>query len=114
MALKVDTIAASAARTTTGTSATQGIVSDDNLTIGVNVTTVSGTSPSLALSVEWSLDGTVWSTGETPTTFAAITAVKSAMLRTPALAPYYRLKWTITGTTPSFTFEAKGYSARYA
>ena len=74
--------------------------------MSVNVTAVSGTTPSMALSVEWSNDGVNFGAGESPVTFAAITAAKNTQVRAPAQGTWLRLVWAITGTTPSFTFAA--------
>ncbi len=98
-------IVPSAARTTNGNS---GMVnpgeSGETLCLLVNVTAASGTTPSLALSVEWSNNGTVWATPETADTFAALTAAATKVKTFERKAVFYRVVWAITGTTPSFTF----------
>jgi hypothetical protein len=101
-------IVPSAARTTSGNSGAVAVHGASVIAVGVNVTAVSGTTPSLALSVEWSFDGVNFGAGETPVTLAAITATKNTSKRVDVAGPYYRLVWTITGTTPSFTFAAFG------
>lgn len=78
------------------------------LSLVVDVTAVSGTTPNLALTLEWSLDGTTWATTDpTPDGFTAITATGTKIKRFPVLANFYRIVWTITGTTPSFTFSVR-------
>lgn len=78
------------------------------LSLVVDVTAVSGTTPSLAVTLEWSLDGTTWATTDpTPDGFAAITTTGAKIKRFPVLANYYRVVWAITGTTPSFTFSVR-------
>jgi hypothetical protein len=109
MAFNNTLIVASAAKTATGNSgplATNGA----NLCIGVIVSAASGTTPSMTLTVEWSFDGVSFGAGETAVSYAAITAAKNTALRIVAQAPLYRLVWTITGTTPSFTFSAFAWS----
>lgn len=101
---------ASAARTTNGNSAALDPGEQGNmLNLVVSVTAASGTTPSLALSVEWSVDGTVWATPETADTFTAITAAVNRVKSFTRKAPLYRVVWAITGTTPSFTFSIDEY-----
>ncbi len=109
MAFDASTIAASAARTTSGNSGAISVVAQ-NLGLGLHVTAVTGTTPSMTVTVEWSHDGTNFAAGESPVSFAAITAIKHTTLVTAVRAPYYRLAWAITGTTPSFTFSAHSYT----
>ena len=109
MSFDLQTISASSAKTATGNTAAIDTSDSRTLNIGVNVTAVSGTTPSCTFSVEWSYDGTNFGAGESPATFAAITATKNTSQTFPVRAPYYRLVWTISGTTPSFTFAAYSY-----
>ena len=103
-------LAASAARTTSGNS---GQVTVEGPTFGVmlNVTAVSGTTPSMTLSIEWSPDGVTWYPGETADAFTAITATGARAKAFPVKGPYARASWAITGTTPSFTFVATSFNA---
>ena len=100
----------SAARTTNGTSSAFSAASNA-LDLQVTVSAVSGTTPSLALSVQWSDDGTnfgpVDGTGDA---FAAITATGTVAKSLTVKGLYYQLVWAITGTTPSFTFFVEGAS----
>lgn len=109
MAFDIHTAVPSAARTTTGNSAAIPVHAG-TLGIGLHVTAVTGTSPSMTVTVEWSYDGTNFGVGETTDSFAAITANKVTNKAVTVRAPYYRLVWTITGTTPSFTFSATTYA----
>lgn len=103
-------VVASAARTTNGNSGQLDPgEAGETINLFVSVTAASGTSPSLALSVEWSVDGTVWATPETADTFTAITAAANRVKAFERKAPYYRVVWAITGTTPSFTFSIHEY-----
>jgi hypothetical protein len=102
---------ASAARTTSGSSGPVSAVDAGGfLSLLVNVSSVSGTTPSLALSVEWSMDGgTTFAAADVADTFTAITAAKTVVGRFAVKAPIYRVVWTITGTTPSFTFDVRSF-----
>ena len=104
-------VAASAARTTTGSSGPMAVVhsahqeGDAFLTLGLVTTAVSGTTPSMTLSVEWSFDGGItWCLGDPPDTFTAQTAAGNLTKRFQCKGNVYRVTWTISGTTPSFTF----------
>lgn len=100
-------IVTSAARTTSGQSAAVAVpLGRTAVGVQVNVTAVSGTSPSLALTVEWSTDGTTWFKGDPADSFTAITAAATPAKSVTAKGDYMRLVWAITGTTPSFTFAA--------
>jgi hypothetical protein len=101
---------ASAARTTSGNSGTLDPgEAGETINLIVAVTAATGTTPSLALSVEWSADGTTWAVPETADTFTAITAAVNRVKTFERKAPFYRVVWTITGTTPSFTFSITEY-----
>jgi hypothetical protein len=106
-------VIASAARTTTGSSAFVPSVKALSVALLANVTAVSGTTPSMTLSIDWSMDGTTATTIDgTADTFTAITATpaNSGPLKVFTVkAPFWRLTWTITGTTPSFTFAVLRY-----
>jgi len=98
-------VVASAARTTTGNS---GALPSDysaakTIRAQLNVSAVSGTTPNLVCLIEDSLDGGV--TWNTVGTFAAKTAVSREVINvTIPFSGKLRVSWTITGTTPSFTF----------
>jgi hypothetical protein len=108
-------VVTSAARTTTGNSGALTVGGDTNfgspewVVLAVDVTAASGTTPTLDLTVQWSLDGgTTWATTDgTPDAFAQITAAATRVKRFPALSGTYRVVWTIAGTTPSFTFSVR-------
>lgn len=109
MAWQTLTILPSAARTTSG-NASSGV--DDlgnNVCVQVSVTASSGTTPTLDISVEWSMDGTIWSPAATPDTFTQITATTSVVKTFTTKAPLYRIVYAIGGTTPSFTFSVRSY-----
>lgn len=104
-------IAASAARTTTGNSGAQLAEKALFLNLLVEVTASSGTTPTLDFTVEWSMDGTNFGVGQAADSFTQITAATVRVAKQFAVkAPFYRLVWTIAGTTPSFTFQATRYA----
>jgi hypothetical protein len=81
--------------------------------VDVTVTAVSGTSPSLTVSVQRADVHTDYppSNWTTVATSAAITAAGTTTITTPAVpsgdvSNFYRLAYAITGTTPSFTLSA--------
>lgn len=79
----------------------------DNLSILLNVTAVSGTTPSMTVSVQWSNDGVTFADNDgTADTLAAITAAKATVKQFPVKGAFFRVVYTITGTTPSFTLTA--------
>lgn len=104
-------VVASAARTVTGTSAA---INPGRLGSRVNlladVTAASGTTPTLDLTVEWSHDaGTTWAASDPADAFTQITAATVKAKQFNVKAPTYRVRWTIAGTTPSFTFSVREY-----
>lgn len=97
----------SSARTTNGNSTAVVIPANvDTIAFLVNVTASSGTGPNLALAVQWSNDGTTWAAADPADTFTAITAAGVVVKSFTVKASSVRLAWTITGTSPSFTFSA--------
>lgn len=93
------------AKTSTGTG-----MQVDNLTATTNggvgylqVTAVSGTGPSLTVKIQHSADGSTWAD---LITFSAVTASNKAqrIAVTGTVNRYIRASWTISGTSPSFTF----------
>ncbi|MGC9538501.1 hypothetical protein [Streptomyces sp. UG1] len=93
----------------TGTALEVGAVAaDKRLYAALHVLSVSGTTPSLTARVESSVDDT-FASPTTRLTFAAATAVGGEALRTdgtPITDTWWRIAWTISGTTPSFMFAA--------
>lgn len=103
------TFVSSAARTASGNSGPLALANVATLDLEVNVSAVSGTSPSLALSVTWSDDGTNFGAPDGGgDTFAAITAAGTVVKQLQAKGLYAQIAWAITGTTPSFTFSVLG------
>jgi len=93
----------------TGTGLNVGAVAaGKRLYAALHVLSVAGTTPSLTARVESSVDNT-FASPTTRLTFAAAAAVGGQTLRTDGTAitdPWWRIAWTISGTTPSFLFVA--------
>lgn len=78
------------------------------VSIEVEVSAVSGTSPSVQFSVLWSDDGTHWA-AEPDNVGTAITAVGNVVATVPVRGQLFALAYAVTGTTPSFTYSASAY-----
>lgn len=98
-----DEVVASAARTTSGDSGIlTGYGSAVRLRVQLNVTAASGTTPTLDMVIEDTLDGTNYNTIGT---FTQKTAVSRQVIDiTTPFADRVRVRWTVGGTTPSFMF----------
>jgi hypothetical protein len=107
MARPVFTVANNAAITTSGNSSGVAVQPVGNVggpvSCHVAVTAVSGSTPTLTVSLQWSWNNSTWISANADETFATITAVGAALLIAPSRAPYVRAAWTVTGGTPSFT-----------
>lgn len=99
-------ILASAARTATGQSTAFPIGASDTLSVLIDVTTVGGTTPSMTVNVEWSHNNVDWFVADPADAFTAITAASKKVKQFAVKGLYARLNYTISGTTPSFTFSA--------
>lgn len=112
-----DLALASAARTTSSTIGLPNLGGPAAVVvIEVNVTAVSGTTPTLQVALEDTFDGTNWNnvsnvSGSNITTTGRV--VKRLNLQDTPCTENVRLSWTIGGTTPSFTFSVNVYFARY-
>lgn len=105
----VDTLVASAARTASGDSGTlDGWGVPSTLRIQLDVTAAAGTGPTLDVVIEDTLDGINWNT---VATFAQKTAAGREVLNVTApFSDRLRVRWTVGGTAPSFTFSVTAYS----
>lgn len=94
---------ASAPRTSSGDSGTfEGFGPAQSIRAQLNVTAVSGVSPTLDVVIEDTLDGSNWNTIGT---FAQKTAVGREVINITGLfADRLRVRWIIGGATPSLTF----------
>jgi hypothetical protein len=82
------------------------------LVVQSDVTAASGTSPSLTVIVEDSVDGGVnWNTVVSLTAQTAVGRQVGRLGLTAASWPFnprkVRVRWTVSGTTPSLTFSVK-------
>lgn len=93
----------------TGTGLQLGAVpAGKRLFAALHLLSAAGTTPSITARVESSADNT-FAAPTTRLTFAAATAAGGQILRTDGTAvtdTWWRLAWTVTGTTPSFLFAA--------
>lgn len=95
-------------------------VDPTTLDVVANITAVSGTTPAITFTVQRDNSAapgvfppTAWTAG---TSSAALSAVARTVINAPsAIAPasgtsphFYRVSWTVTGTTPSFTLGLYG------
>lgn len=115
----VHTFKTSAAETASATHATAASRLGGSVIVDVNVTAASGTSPTLIVVVEGSLDGSTWfelgrvggsgyragTSGTAPTGFSAVGQVVAA-LTGPSLV---RTRSIVGGTAPSFTYSVTGF-----
>lgn len=110
-----DVILASGAQTASGNALFASGGSITSIVIEVRVTAVSGTTPQLNVSLDDTFDGTNWNQ-VAAVNASAITAtgttVKRINLRDTPVTDQLRISWTISGTTPSFTFGVKVYLDR--
>ena len=102
---------ASAAQTTSGVSNALLVRQTPTLAVDINVSAVSGTSPTLNFVLERLGAVGVWySVGWAPSQITAVgtasTSVGPGCATNAVLTGQVRLRWTIGGTTPSFTFSA--------
>ncbi len=104
--IATDTFVTSAARTAAGDSGVwDGYLESASLRAFVNVTAVSGTSPVLTAMLEDSPDGTNWY--QLAATANITAAGQTALNYVGPFSDRVRVRYTIAGTTPSFTFEIR-------
>ena len=90
----------------------QGQPSPQYLSVMIVASAVSGTTPSLAVEVQWSNDGVNFASNQVaPDSLTAITAVGNTTKNFLTKGSYARLVYTVTGTTPSFTINPTAYVA---
>lgn len=107
----IETLITAVTQTTTLTGAQKdGYVNADAVIFVANVTASSGTTPTLDIKIQDSIDsGATWQdTGIAFTQITTVLATTSVRTTTP-LAPMIRAVCTIGGTTPSYTFTVRAY-----
>jgi hypothetical protein len=102
------TIVGFAARTATGNSGALPAPGRAEVAVGVSVTVQSGTAPTLTFDVQWSDDGVNFFDSQPVDNYTQITTTvpTRAVKKFTVKGAYYRLRWTIAGTTPSYSFAA--------
>jgi hypothetical protein len=101
----VITLSASSAKTGSGDSGPVSVERYTEALLFIDVTAVAGTNPTLDFDVEVGpADGEM---GFTHTEPAQITGAGKALVKLSNIGPWLRLKWTLGGTSPSFSFSAK-------
>lgn len=100
---------ASAARTTSSDSGWLNCEKYSTLRLILDVTARSGTSPTLDVTVFTADDSSGTNArAATGSPFAQKTNVAAERKTFTGLDAYYRVAWTVGGTTPSFTFSVSG------
>lgn len=99
---------AAAAQTTSGDSGDLDISLIESIALDINITAVSGSSPTLQFFVDRKgADGIYYSIWQSPvlsTTGQASTTIGAFCVVDQSLGALVRIRWTIAGTSPSFTF----------
>lgn len=104
-----DTLVASAARASSGdTGVLAGWGVPNSARVQLDVTAAAGTTPTLDVVVEDTLDGTNWNVVGTFAQKAA--AGREVVNLSTPFADQIRVRWTVGGTSPSFTFAVQAYS----
>lgn len=103
------TLTPSAARTASGNTADLEGFTLKTLRAQLQVTAAAGTTPTLDVLIEDSLDGATWNTIGTFTQVTTGSARQVVNITTP-FSDRIRVRWTIGGTTPSFTFNVLAYA----
>lgn len=101
--------AASSARTASGSAAgVDGLSVQTTLRVQLDITAAAGTSPTLTVTLEDTIDGTNWNTIGT---FAQKVGPGREVINiTTPFADRVRATWVIGGTTPSFTFAVAAHA----
>lgn len=100
---------ASTARTTTGTGTPFAVEDITDIEGTLSITAASGTSPTLDVRLETTVDGTNY---YTVGSFAQKTTTSTEAKAFGPLGNTARWAWTIGGTTPSFTFSTAAKTDR--
>lgn len=94
---------ASAAQTASNVSGSVGVVEFRDVDFFINVSAVSGTTPTMTITIQDSADGVNWY--NTAAVTAAITATGQYRIGLTDCGAYVRASAAIGGTTPSFTYD---------
>lgn len=99
------TLLASAAQAASGVGASVDLGIQTGLLLDLAVSDASGTDPTLDVAIETSKDGVVWRQLDA---FEQVTAAGPVARAFAGADRYVRARWTLGGTTPSFTFALTG------
>lgn len=102
------TVQASTTKTATGTSTPVELDDKGTLRLSLTSSAVSGTTPSMTVTMQTSLDAGVTDAWRSLGAFTAQTAAGTERKSFPGADRYVRASWVISGTTPSFTFSIDG------
>ena len=101
---QVITLSASSAKTGSGDSGPVSVERYAEALVFIDVTAAGGTNPTLSFDVECGPeDGAL---GFIHTQPAQITGTGKTLVKLANIGPWLRLRWTLGGTNPSFTFSA--------
>lgn len=83
----------------------------DTLVLFLDVTSLTGTAPTLDVSLQWSFDdGASWVAANPAAAFAQATGVTSEILEVPIQAPAYRLVYAWGGTVTDGDFTVREHT----
>jgi len=78
----------------------------DWMSIGIDITAVTGLNASAEFRLQWSFDNITWADSNPRDIIGTATAPVSVIQRFAVKAPYWRLVVVVSGTTPAFTCTA--------
>ena len=114
---KLDLIAGHPTATRTATGQTSGIdlrLYDGDVMLLLDSAAGTGTSPTLDVTIEDSADNSSFAaiSGAAFTQVGAAASAQKLVISKDSARRYVRIKYTIGGTTPSFTFSVNAFGAR--
>jgi hypothetical protein len=98
-------IVGSSAQTVSGVSPAVEALGRSPIFIELNITAASGTTPTLVVSLEWTNANGVWYSADPVDQMTSRSTPGAWVKQFTSKGDRYRVRWTIGGTTPSFTFE---------
>ncbi|MGD9581588.1 MAG: hypothetical protein AB7V50_09465 [Vampirovibrionia bacterium] len=94
-------------RTSSGNSGNGTYLGDNNeAVVYLDVTAVSGTTPTLDVTVQDTIDGTNW---DTVGSFTQASSAGREAIRINNFSRFMRVSYTMAGTDPDFTFSVKAF-----
>lgn len=98
-------LVASSVQTVTGVSPAIEALGRNVVNVELNITAASGTTPTLVCSLEWTNANGVWYAADPVDQMTSRSTPGAWVKQFTCKGDRYRVRWTIGGTTPSFTFE---------